>query len=98
MRDFARSETRKAGRINHFLQKTLSSAYPSKHGKDTTLLEALENAAEQIENEFAEQPDIKADLHSTIGKTYLNLGRTEKAEPHLLSALQIRREILPEIS
>lgn len=97
-RDVARSETRKAQRINQFLQKTLSSADPKEHGKDTTVLDALEYAAEQIENEFSDQPEIKADLHSTIGKTYLNLGQTENAEPHLLAALEIRRNYLPEFS
>ena len=97
-RDVARRETRKAERINHFLQKTLSSADPKEYGKNTTVLEALQFAAVQIESEFADQPDIKADLHSTIGKTYLNLEQTEQAEPHLLAALQIRREILPETS
>ncbi len=97
-RDFARRETRKAERINQFLQKTLSSADPRERGKDTTVLEALQFAAEQIETEFSDQPEIKADLHSTIGKTYLNLEQTEKAEPHLLAALEIRRGFLPEIS
>ncbi len=97
-RDIARREANKAERINQFLQKTLSSADPKEHGKDTTVLEALKFAAEQIENEFTDQPEIVADLNTTIGKTYLNLGQIEKAEPHLSAALQIRREILPEIS
>ncbi len=97
-RDIARNETRKAERINQFLQKTLSSADPREHGKNTTVLEALQFAAVQIESEFADQPEIKADLHSTIGKTYLNLEQTEQAEPHLLAALEIRRDFLPEIS
>jgi serine/threonine-protein kinase len=97
-RDTARREAHKAERINQFLQKTLSSADPSEHGKDTTVLQALQFAAEQIESEFADQPEIQADLKTTIGKTYLNLEQVAKAEPHLLSAWEIRRKVLPENS
>lgn len=97
-RDTARREANKAERINQFLQKTLSSADPKERGKDTTVLEALQYAAEQIENEFTDQPEIVADLNTTIGKTYMNLGQLEKAVPHLLDALRIRQKFLPEIS
>ncbi|MEZ5426641.1 MAG: serine/threonine-protein kinase [Pyrinomonadaceae bacterium] len=95
-RDSARREADKAERINQFLQKTLSSADPSEHGKDTTVLEALRFASEQIETEFADQPEIIADLRTTIGRTYLNLGQAEKAEPHLIEAWRIRSRVLRE--
>lgn len=97
-RDFARNEARKAERINQFLQKILASADPSEHGKDTTVLEALKFAAAQIETEFTDQPELQADLHTTIGKTYLNLEKIAEAEPHLEKAFEIRRGILPETS
>lgn len=95
-RDIARQETKKAERINHFLQKTLASADPSERGKDATVLEALKFAAEQIETEFADHPEINADLQTTIGKTYLNLEQIEKAEPHLVAAWNIRKKHSPD--
>ena len=57
-------------------------------------MEALQFADEQIESEFADQPEIKADLYMTIGKTYLNLGQTEKAEPLLRESLALREKTL----
>jgi len=94
-RDRALRETAKAERINQFLQKMLSSADPREQGKDVKVIEVLGEAAQSIENDFSDQPEITADLHSTIGTTYLNLGLLESAEEHLKKALDIRRAHFP---
>ena len=94
-RDRALRETEKAERINQFLQKMLGSADPREQGKDVKVIEVLGEAAKRIENDFADQPEITADLHTTIGTTYLNLGLHESAEPHLKKALDIRLDYLP---
>jgi hypothetical protein len=88
-------ETAKAERINQFLQKMLSSADPREQGKDVKVIEVLGEAAQSIENDFADQPEITADLHTTIGTTYLSLGLLEPAENHLQKALDIRLEHFP---
>ena len=92
-RDTARREARKAEKINRFLQKMLASPDPRVVGKDVKVLEVLEITAGQIETDFANQPEIAADLHTTIGLTYLSLGIFEKSEPHLETALNLRRKI-----
>jgi serine/threonine-protein kinase len=94
-RDRALRETEKAERINQFLQKMLASADPREQGKDVKVIEVLGEAASSIENDFADQPEITADLHTTIGTTYLNLGLLDAAENHLQKALDIRREYFP---
>jgi serine/threonine-protein kinase len=94
-RDRALHETEKAERINQFLQKMLSSADPREQGKDVKVIEVLGEAAQSIENDFADQPEITADLHTTIGTTYLSLGLLESAENHLQKALDIRLEHFP---
>ncbi len=94
-RDRALRETAKAERINQFLQKMLSSADPREQGKDVKVIEVLGEAAQSIENDFSDQPEITADLHTTIGTTYLNLGLLESAENHLQKALDIRRAHFP---
>ncbi len=91
-RDRALRETEKAERINQFLQKMLASADPREQGKDVKVIEVLGEAAASIENDFTDQPEIAADLHTTIGTTYLNLGLLESAEDHLQKALNIRLE------
>jgi len=94
-RDRALRETAKAERINQFLQKMLASADPREQGKDVKVIEVLGEAAQSIENDFSDQPEITADLHTTIGTTYLNLGLLESAENHLQKALDIRRAHFP---
>jgi eukaryotic-like serine/threonine-protein kinase len=94
-RDRALRETEKAERINQFLQKMLASADPRAQGKDVKVIEVLGEAAAAIENDFADQPEITADLHTTIGTTYLNLGLLEAAENHLQKGLDIRLEYFP---
>jgi serine/threonine-protein kinase len=92
-RDKARHEADKAEHINKFLQEMLSSADPRAQGKDVKVVEVLSTAAESIETEFENQPDIAADLHTTIGKTYLSLGLFDAAESHLSIALKIRLQL-----
>jgi serine/threonine protein kinase/tetratricopeptide (TPR) repeat protein len=94
-RDRALRETEKAERINQFLQKMLASADPREQGKDVKVIEVLGEAGKAIENDFADQPEITADLHTTIGRTYLNLGLLDAAADHLQKALDIRRLHFP---
>ena len=42
---------------------------------------------------MADEPEIKAQIHTTIGDTYGAIGRNDLAEPHLEAALKIRREL-----
>ena len=97
-RDRARSEARKAEKVNRFLQKMLSSADPRAAGRDSRVTDILKVAAESVETEFARQPDIAADLNTTIGLTYLGLGDLTAAEHHLKSALDARLELFPRRS
>jgi serine/threonine-protein kinase len=98
-RDRAEREAAKAERINAFLQNMLSYANPSwyspgadRHG-DVKVIDALNEAAGRIDGELADQPDIKAELHHTIGSTYLSLARTDLAEPHFRAALALSRAV-----
>ncbi len=92
-RDRALRETEKAERINGFLQKMLASADPRRQGKDVKVAEILELAADSIEKDFADEPEIIADLQTTIGLTFLSQGKSDLAEPHLRRALETRLKI-----
>lgn len=89
-RDKARLEAEKVTQIYSFVEKMLSSADPEINGKDVTVAEILNSAAQQIETKITKQPEIQASLHNTIGMTYLGLGLYDQAESHLRSALQTR--------
>jgi len=88
----------KAERINQFLQKMLASADPRSEGKDIKVTEVLGMAAQSLESDFEDQPEISADLDNTLGLTYLGLGQFESAEEHLRRSLETRLAIFPRDS
>jgi non-specific serine/threonine protein kinase/serine/threonine-protein kinase len=92
-RDRADAERRTALAINEFLQETLASANPLEEGgrRDITLIEALDGAAGRIDESFADEPEVRAEVLTTIGNTYRKLSRMEQAEELLLAAIEIRR-------
>ena len=86
----ARTEADKAGAISQFFQDLLSSVDPEYGpGKETTVRQMLDSAAEELEGSFEEQPEVRAVLHDTIGLTYRNIGNLEGAQEHLEKALEI---------
>lgn len=101
-RDRAQLESVKAERINSFLQQMLAYANPSWYApgkdkrRDLTVLEALDEASRHIDTEMEDQPEIKAEIHTTIGDTYRAIGRTDLAEPHFEAALDLRRGLFGE--
>jgi tetratricopeptide (TPR) repeat protein len=82
--------------INQFLQETLATADPFQEGKEVKVLEILDRAAERIDREFPDRPEIEASLRQTLGVTYFNNGRYDKAEEQLGKALEIRRRMQGE--
>jgi len=90
----AKDEAAKAKTINEFLQETLGSANPIEgSSRDITVLEALKTATEKIQEDFAEQPEVEAELNHTIGVTYLRLGHYEEAERLLRSSLKMWQDL-----
>ena len=80
-----------AEQVNSFLHQMLASADPNTGSDhDLTAREMLENASRKLEDQFVDQPQVKAALDETIGRAYLGLGVYESAERHLLSSLSLR--------
>ncbi len=90
----AELEAKKAEAINDFLVDVLASADPRKLGRDVTVRQALDSAAATVEASFADEPLVRADVHSTLAITYRSLGMYEQAMPHVREALRIRQELL----
>ncbi|MEO5717452.1 MAG: serine/threonine-protein kinase [Chthoniobacterales bacterium] len=99
-RNRARKEATKAERINTFLQDVLAFSDPSwnssnpNRDRDATVAEALDMAGRRVETELADQPDVAAAVHFTVGWTYKSMGKLDQAEKHLRAALEIRRREL----
>ncbi len=92
----ARVEARKAGRTKDFLQDMLGAADPYRENKDITVREVLDQTAERVQDELADEPEVRASVHHTIGATYTSLGEFEKAEHHLRTCLELRRSVFGE--
>jgi serine/threonine-protein kinase len=91
-RDRARVEQAKADRIKSFLTDTLTfsspeytSSNPAKN-QDAKVSEVVDKAAKRAETELADQPEVLAEVQSTIGGVYAAQGRYEQAEAMLRAA------------
>ncbi len=92
----AREEAAKAKAVNEFLtQDILTQAEPAKNSveDDIRLLDVLDRAADKVGERFGEQPQVEAELRSTIAVTYHGLGSFAKAERQVRAQLEIERRL-----
>jgi serine/threonine-protein kinase len=93
-RDKARVEAAKAERINAFLQSVFASAdpnwYSAGHGQrgEVKVVDVLEQAGRRVDEELKDAPEVRAELHHTLGTTYLSLGQSEAARTHFRASLE----------
>ena len=94
----ARSEASKSRQVAQFLEDMLEGVGPSVAlGRDTTLLrEILDKTAERVSKDLKDQPEVEAELRSTIGTIYHELGDWPKAEATHREALKLRRGLFAE--
>jgi eukaryotic-like serine/threonine-protein kinase len=100
----ARRQTAIAESVNAFLNRDLLAAVaPSARpgqGKDVGMREVLDVAAERIDQaskaggRFAGEPLVEAEIRTTLGATYRELGEYPAAERQLRRALELRRTAL----
>lgn len=101
-RDRARIEAAKARRINEFLQSIFASADPNWYSSgfgqrgEVKVVDVLEQTGKRIDSELKDEPEIRAELHHTIGTTYQSLGRYEPAQMHFRAALDAYRGLYGE--
>lgn len=90
-RQAAQTQATTATRIREFLESMLTSIDPAKaKGRDITLLvDVLNQAANRIETELADQPEIAASLHLTIGQTFQSLSKFGDADRHISRSYEI---------
>jgi len=84
----ARAQRDVAQRINTFLQDMLGAAAPEVKGVDVKVTDLLDEASARAKKELVGQPDVMADVLMTLGRTYLSLGKPDKAESDLRAALE----------
>jgi len=85
-------ESRKAERINALLQGMLTSADPHRGDRDVTVREVLHRADGMVED-LADEPEVQAEMHRSLGNTYRALGFPDEAGGHLSLARETFGEI-----
>jgi tetratricopeptide (TPR) repeat protein len=78
--------------VNDFLNDDLlAAASPEKLGRDVTMRQVLDHAAEALEGKFEDQPLVEAAIRETLGETLFALGEYDRAALHQERALELRR-------
>jgi serine/threonine protein kinase/tetratricopeptide (TPR) repeat protein len=94
-RQQAQTEAAKAQEVARFLKGMLEGVHPRRAlGRDTTILrEILDDAAKRAATDLTNQPDVEAELLTTIGAVYGGLGQNPQAEEMIRRALALRRSL-----
>jgi eukaryotic-like serine/threonine-protein kinase len=90
-REAARTE-----QVRDFLLSLFTHANPGvAQGREPTASELVELGARRVATELAGQPEIQAEMMTTLGQVYGTLGRYPEAREQLEAALAIRRRLHP---
>lgn len=89
-----RVEREKLEKVTDFLSSLLLLAEPVIPGRpEPSVRRLLDEASDRIEEDLASSPEARADLHLTMGATYLELGVTGRAISHLDRAVELQRAV-----
>ncbi|HTV01943.1 MAG TPA: serine/threonine-protein kinase [Luteitalea sp.] len=88
-RDRARREAAKAVKVSEMLMSMLTSAdpYTVRTGGEPTVRALLDGGAARVQQELVAEPELQAELLTTMGRTYRRLGQFDKAAALLDQAL-----------
>jgi len=94
----AKAEKQKAERTSRFMQGFLEYANPNWYGRgqgrmNVTVREAIDDAAGRIDTELSDEPEVRADLHYTVGEVYRTHGERDIALRHFRQSLDLYRQV-----
>jgi len=94
----ARTEATRSAQVAEFLKAMLKGVGPSVAlGRDTEMLrEILDQTAERVGKDLKAQPEVEAELLTTLGTAYFELGEARKAIELHRKALELRRALFGE--
>ena len=91
----AQTESAKSRQVAQFLEDMLDGVGPSVAlGRDTAMLrEILDKTAARLDKDLRDQPEVEAQLRTTIGQVYTDLGDYGKAIEMQRAALAIQQKL-----
>jgi serine/threonine protein kinase/Tfp pilus assembly protein PilF len=91
-RDRARLAADKSARMSELLTSLLTGADPyATRDREPTVRNILDAGAERVQKELSDQPELKAEMLTVIGRVYGRLGLYAQARPLLNEALALGR-------
>jgi eukaryotic-like serine/threonine-protein kinase len=91
-RDAALRERDRAERVTNLMTRMFKISDPNQTvGKGITAREVLDKASAEVTTELAQDPDLQAEMLSTIGVVYSNLGLFDRARSLLERSIQVGR-------
>lgn len=77
--------------VSDFLTNMLVASDPRQGGRNTTIVEVLDEAEEALEQQdLSNDPLLQANIRHTLGQTWFGIGRYAMAEKHLREARRLR--------
>ena len=76
--------------VTEFLTSMMGAASPAEEGRDVTVREVLDQAANRLETQFRDRPLLESRMRQTLGNTYGALGYFDVARTQLEGAYRIR--------
>lgn len=90
-RDIARQKTVTAQRTTEFVKSLFEVADPQEaKGEQITVVDALDRGARQLEGGLANEPDVKAELVTTLSEVYMGLGSFRRADDLIRGSLSLQ--------
>ena len=89
-------ERDKAEQVATFLADVLKRADPYETADNVTVRQVLDRAADRVETDLTDQPEVQAQLRHIMSGVYQNLGQYEAALPHSEKALALRKTLYGE--
>lgn len=83
-------ERDRAERVTRFFEDVLNAADPSSSvqvASERKLVDVLATASNRLQAGFADDPGILSELHGTIGRTYMGLGKMEAAQAEVKASI-----------
>ncbi len=84
-----------AATVTRFLNDDLLGSVDPREsrGRDVTVREVLDRAAQDVGTRFREQPAVEAPLRRTLGRVYLGIARYDEAREHLERARELFEQL-----
>ena len=90
-RDIARQQSLAAQRTTDFVKGLFQVSDPSEaKGRSITALEVLDRGAREIGGQLDNEPDVKAELVSTLSEVYMGLGSFRRADALIKGSLRLK--------